>query len=103
MFKIQEVTDIDLAFGGSISKLMPKYTEIPDEFKHGNTKWNKLFNTWFFSGLNILELTPKDGVDENKALKHIKAIMVSYEPKHEHKEAGCAYLLNEWFSDVKYQ
>jgi hypothetical protein len=29
--------------------------------------------------------------------------MSSWEPKHEHKEAGCAYLLSEFFDDVNYK
>ena len=27
----------------------------------------------------------------------IAAILASFEPKHEHKEAGAAYLLSQWF------
>jgi hypothetical protein len=37
-------------------------------------------------------------VDTNKALAHIQCIMMSFEPKHEHKTAGVAFLLDEWFS-----
>ena len=40
--------------------------------------------------------------DTNKAIRHLKAILVSYDPKHEHKEAGVAFLLSEWFEDVTY-
>jgi len=45
---------------------------------------------------------PNDGIDQNKALRHIKAILGSFEPKHEHKEAAAAYLLSLWFKSVKY-
>ena len=105
MIKIQEVSIIDVAFGGNIKKLLPKWEEIPEEFKNMNnsTKWNKVVSDWFFCGLKNAEWIPKDGIDSSKALAHVRAILVSFEPKHEHKEAGCAYLLNEWFEGVTYE
>lgn len=102
MIAIQEVNNLDIAFGGKMNELLPPYEEIPDEYKDGHTKWNKLFNDWFFGGLTELNLTPKEGVVRNKALSHIRAIMVSFEPQHEHKEAGVAYLMSEWFEDVQW-
>jgi hypothetical protein len=81
---------------------MPKYQGIPDEFKNRNNKWTTVVSDWFFNGLHNVKWTPKDGVETGKALTHIKAIMASYEPEHEHKESGCAYLLSEWFKDVTY-
>jgi len=50
MFKIQDVSGTDLVFGGDIKKLMPKYTEIPEEFKNrnSNNKWIKVVSDWFF-------------------------------------------------------
>lgn len=98
MIQIQEVTDVDMAFPASVKHLIPE--EIPKEFKHHrSTVWNKLFSDWFFFGLKSLELTPKEGVDKDKALRHIKCIMGSFEPKHEVKESAVAYLLSEWFID----
>lgn len=46
-------------------------------------------------------LTAKPGVDAHKALRAIKAVLGSYEPKHEHKEAACAFMLSEWFDKEK--
>lgn len=100
MIPIQDVTDIDVAFPASVSHLMPAYADIPKPFKDGSTKWNQLATDWFFCGIKNLELTPKDGVDPTKALRHLKCIMGSFEPQHEHKEAAVAYLLSEWFTDV---
>jgi hypothetical protein len=84
---------------------MPPHKEIPEEFKNMNSrnKWNQLFSDWFYCGLKSLELTPKEGVDKDKAIYFIRCIMGSWEPKHEHKEAACAFLLNEYFSNVKYE
>jgi len=95
------VTDVDVAFGGHIDKLMPKYEDIPQEFKKSSNKWNQLFNRWFFSGLpKETDFIPNEGIDAALALKHIMAIMRSYQPKHEHKEASVAYLLSLWFKKV---
>ena len=98
-----KVTDLDIAFGTNIEKLLPTMEEIPKEFKDGNSKWNKVASDWFFNGLNNCKWNPKDGVVTNDALRHIKAVMGSFQPSHEHKEAGCAYLLSEFFNDVEYE
>ena len=98
--KPQDVTDIDMAFPAKVSHLMPTYEEIPDEFKRGSNKWNRLVSTWFFSGFKGAKFVPKDGIEPNHALRHLKCIMGSFEPKHEHKEAAVAYLMSQWFEDV---
>ncbi len=103
MFPIQEIDDAMLAFPANVKSLMPKYEDIPEEFKRGHTKWNELFSKWFFVGLEKLDLKPKDGVDTKKAMRHIRAVMGSYQPSHEHKEAAVAFMLNEWFEDAKWK
>ncbi|KPV60736.1 hypothetical protein QJ48_04215 [Paenibacillus sp. A3] len=94
-----DVSDVQLAFGGDMKKLLPPMSDIPREFQDGHTKWNDLVGKWFLRGLNKLNVTPRAGVDGKKALRHIKAILGSWEPKHEHKEAGCAYLMSLFFED----
>ena len=96
MFPIAEIDAVTAAFPASVRDLMPKYEDIPAEFKRGLTPWNKLVSTWFFCGLKSLDLTPKDGVDKDKAIRHVRAVMGSFEPKHEHKEAAVAYLASRW-------
>jgi hypothetical protein len=103
MIEIKNVSGIDLCFGGDMKKLLPAWKDIPDEFKDGNSKWNKVVSDWFFRGLKNVKWTPKPGINSSKAVAHINAIMSSFEPKHEHKEAGCAYLLSEFFDDVTYE
>lgn len=97
-----EVSDVGMAFGGRMETLLPTMAEIPDGFKRRQEKWNDIVSKLFFSGLpKETEFFEKPGIDAAKALRHIAAIMRSFEPKHEHKEAGCAYLLSLWFDDVK--
>lgn len=101
MYEIHELSAAEVAFPATVVHLMPKYEDIPKEFKSSSNRWNKLFNKWFFSGLRGATFIPKEGVDKMKALRHISAVMGSFEPSHEHKEAGVAFLLNEWFEDVQ--
>ncbi|WP_348269717.1 hypothetical protein P8936_16340 [Edaphobacter paludis] len=103
-YPIAELNGADAAFGPrNLFAIMPKMDDIPQEFQRRSTQWNKLVSAWFFCGLKSLELTPKEGVDKSAALRHVKAIMASFEPKHEHKEAACAYLLSQWFTDPKWE
>lgn len=102
-WKPVDVQKKDLAFGGDIKKLLPSMEEIPKEFKNGRGKWNDFFNRWNFTGLpKTTQVFPKDGIETSKALAHVRAVMASWEPKHEHKEAGCAFLLSEFFEDFSY-
>ncbi|NSW90240.1 MAG: hypothetical protein HPY74_06095 [Firmicutes bacterium] len=104
MFEVQEVTDMDLVLGGKLSELLPPMQSIPNEFGIGKrNKWSKLISDWFFYGIEILRWAPKEGIDPYKALRHIKAIMSSFELGHEYKEAACAYLLSIWFNDIQYE
>lgn len=103
MFQVKEISDMEAAFPADVKRLMPKWEEIPEEFKKfGGTPWNAIFNEWFYSGLKDMKAVPKPGVDRNKALRHILTIMRSYEPKHEHKEAAVSFLMSEWFESITY-
>jgi hypothetical protein len=102
MLAIPEVSDVDIAFAARALDWMPSWDEIPEEFKYGDTEWNKIVSRWFFRGLSEkVEFHPKKGVDAEKAFRVIQATMGSFAPKHEHKEAACAYMLSEWFTKIK--
>jgi len=111
--KPQIVTKVDMVLGGEMSKLLPPMSVIPKEFQDmnphlrdqatGAPKWLKVFSDWFYGGLpKTTEFIPKPGIDGQLALRHIASIMRSFDPQHEHKTAGCAWLLSLWFEDVKY-
>lgn len=95
---IPELTDPDVVFG-KIGHL-PRYEAIPEDFKRSGNPFCRFVSDWFFKGRtqhDMARLKAKAGVDRNKALRAIKAILGSWAPSHEHKEAGCAYLLSCWF------
>lgn len=98
-----EISAATAAFPAEVSNLMPPYKEIPTEFLHRITKWSDFVSDWVFLGVKIVELEPKEGIDKKLAMRHLHAIMGSFEPKHEHKEAAVAYLLSLWFKDVKWE
>lgn len=96
----QKVSKIDQVFGGGAMKLLPPMAEIPDQFKNfPGTPWNRLVSKLFFNGGSIAHLQPKDGINKQDAIAHISTCLGSFEPKHEHKEAGCAYLFSIWFEE----
>ena len=80
-----EVNDVLLAFPASVSHLLPDYKTIPEKFKAKNP-WSNVFNKLFFGGKGI-SFIPKEDIDPSLAWRHIRCVMGSYEPKHEHKEA----------------
>lgn len=102
---VPEISDLDLAFPARAMEWLPPMNEIPEQFKNPNSKekWNRLFNDAFCFGLSDLSLVPKDGINPAKAWRVVRACVGSFAPKHEHKEAGCAYLLSEWFDDAKWK
>jgi hypothetical protein len=98
MLKLPEnINNLDIAFGNIDH--MPSYDTVPDQYKvlQGNP-YVDLVKKWFYDGLDDLSiLEPKDGINKVLALAAIRSVLCSYEPKHEHKMAACAYMLSEWF------
>lgn len=92
------VSDIDLAMGCNLVNLLPPYDNIPKEFKNQSHPWCKWQAKWFYEGLTRNQIPKsKEGIDKNRAIRHLRTIQESWEPKHEHKEAGVAYLASLWF------
>jgi hypothetical protein len=91
------VTRFDVEFGPKkLSDFLPSMEEIPKDFHSWNHPWQRVVAEWFHRGLKSLPVA-KDGIDRQAALAHINTILASFEPKHEHKTAGCAYLMSLWF------
>lgn len=91
-----------LGAGRDVYHLMPAYEDIPDEFrKNRENPFAKLQRQWFFKGINTRVFVAKPGIDKSLALTHLSAIQNSFEPRHEHKAAGVAYLMSLWFEEPK--
>lgn len=98
--KPQEVSDVELASLTKTDKYLPPYQDIPEEFNLSHNAWNEIVSIWFFMGLDPSILTAKPGINKQKALRHLTCCMRSWEPKHEHKIAGVAYLMSLWFEPI---
>jgi len=98
----QTLTDVEIVFPATVSHLLPAYSEIPKEFKgYGGNQWVELAENWFFKGIDPDIFIAKPGIDRNTALGHLLAVMESFELKHQHKIAGTAYLMSQWFEPIK--
>jgi hypothetical protein len=98
MFPIRTgLTKADLVFPTNVDGMIPPHREIPEYPRRQH--FEDLAQTWFFSGLKNLKSKPRQGVNETQALAHISYVLRSWEPKHEHKIAGVAFLINEWFEE----
>jgi hypothetical protein len=90
-----------------IDLLLPLYKDIPEDFKleRGDArKWTKIVNEWFFNGMrSVRVIVKRKEIDQVVAMRHLKEIMNSWEPQHEHKIAGVAYLMSLWFDDIMYE
>lgn len=106
-----QVTDLDLAFPATVLRLMPPIEDIP-EVDEG---WNELARALFTGRYTDLSFLPSvyltDWIVDSQraatveggdvylemAWRHVRTILGSWEPKHQHKEATVAYLLSLWF------
>lgn len=88
------LTQLDVVWGNI--KYLPKWEDIPEEFRdfRGN-KCTIMASDWFFGQLKELPKV-KPGLDETQVYAALRSILVSFEPKHEHKEAGVGYLISQW-------
>jgi hypothetical protein len=101
------VDDLTLAFPANVvGTLMPSRDECeagldaltPKE----QLRWRHFQQQWFHGGLPVgVSFHMRPGVDGDTALRHLRAIQGSFEPKHEHREAAVAYLASRWFKKVE--
>ena len=94
-----KLQQFEVAFGGRAMDILPAMKDIPEEFHDSNNKWHSLAATWFFRGLKARPAV-KPGIDADAALSNIQTALRSFEPKHEHKMAGVAYLMSTWLEEA---
>lgn len=92
-YEFPEVDDVQFAFPtfNTIPKLLAEAKERG--FYCGNTKWNKAFDRMFFGGDGETPVLKKDA--NMRSLRYCGALMRSFSPKHEEKEAVCALIMSE--------
>ena len=93
------VRNQDVDFGAEpfvLARILPK-EEVPHEFWNYHNPYHEIVEEWFFDGLQDSRLKERVGVDRHLALRHIAAILRSFDTEHGTKIATCAYLLSQWF------
>ena len=89
--------------GKSAIEVMPAREDLPQDFRvnwHSDKQeWCRFVSGIFYNGGKFLS-NPKDGINKDDARIHFQHIISSWEPSHEHKTGGAAYLLSLWFKDL---
>lgn len=90
-YKFPDVTEADLAF--------PTLHAPPELIEEANSrnikKGREKFSELFFNGGEIVLQEDVKGTWKEDAFKFARALMGSWEPKHQDKEAVCAMLFEE--------
>lgn len=94
MFEYPRVSDADVVFGGYpkdwFSGILKKEFKSPENRR----KYEGIVTQLFFKGGSI-PCTTKDDERAKLGLKMFKAIIGSFEPKHEDKTKVCALILED--------
>lgn len=98
-----KVDKVRIAFpAGVCGDLLPDPEEIPEEFWQSHNPWACIASSWFSNGLPAnVEFHMKDGIDGETMFNHLRCIMGSFEPKHQHKIAGAAFLMSQWCEKIE--
>lgn len=103
-FEPKKVYDVMLAFPANVCKEhLPSMAEIPEEFKDSQHPAVILVENLVcgrYRGMQV-SFKPREGLEAKRVWRHILVCLRSFEPRHERKIAGAAFLVNEWI-DVFY-
>ena len=88
-FPVPEFTDVELAFGARAERYFNRYDlpEVPEEFKRQAMQL-------FYNGGHLPEFDQR--VDPKLAFRATRALLSSWEPSHEAKEATVGYAFWVW-------
>lgn len=91
-----EIDDVTAAFPATVTgTLLPAIADIPESFRDFDNAWCDFVEKLFFKG-GALPLA-KQGIDSRKARRHLMTVLRSFEPKHEDKIFGAAWLMSLWY------
>jgi len=86
-----EVDKVSMAFGGYPREWFDSVMKIEEQPE--DAKYNSMMESLFFHGgeVPVNKTLPEEY--RSKGLRMLKAVMGSFEPKHEHKEKVCGLIL----------
>lgn len=86
--------------------LLPSMETIPSVFKEYSGKeacWCRAIDDFFFHGATKLRIIGNNGITQQQIVGHLREILPNRSYQHEHKVAGCAWLLSLWVVTMTYQ
>ena len=95
--QLRAFAGIDASFGAKMADY-PTMAQVPVAFHDHSGPYQSVVTKLFFQGGSLPDygLTIKKVIDRAQAMTAIRALLCSFEPKHEHKTAVVAWALSEW-------
>lgn len=79
----------------------PALWQIPASITTVENPWSNVAASLMWGGsAAMLSALPKPGIDQERALLHVGAVLLAVDLTVEHREAAAAYLLSEWFESI---
>lgn len=88
---------LSAAFGARLADY-PRMEAVPKQFQEHSGPYQNVVSSLFFRGgkLSDYGLDFKPSIDRSAAMTALRALLGSFDPKHEHKTAVVAWALSEW-------
>lgn len=95
-YQLRKFDGIDASFGASLADY-PNREIIPEDHRSGRSRGCAVFSSFFFGGGKLEDhgLRLKADVDPQEFFPALHALMSSFAPPHELKEATCGWLIEE--------
>ena len=101
--KIESPGAAEQAFPANAYDWLPSQKAMSKDFNEAlrwmDSNWGRLVSEWFFSGGEAPVKIKKNVSEEDakKAFLIVRTALGSFQPAHEHKIAGCAWILDKYF------
>jgi len=97
-----DVTGADVAFGAPREVYAKVTRQSSGHITRQLRKEQDVFSALFYSGGKMSDhgLKAREGIDERKARACLQAIMCSFDPPHEVKEAVAALAIHQWWEPI---
>ena len=102
-WKPHEFSKAELVFPTTVDGYLPEMAELPAEFKGTASPACEFVSRMFYGSPPVpanVQFHAAEGISAEQAYNHLQYVLRSWEPKHERKMAGAAYLISIWFTKI---